>query len=283
MIVRVFRPPVLLAPYIEVVVYHEALMSDYDYERLLPDGTNYLVIDLRAEPKHVYDNDSLAVKQEVRGGWLNGQKKGYITYDAAKNSRMLVVQFKAGGTWPLFGCSAAELADQNVEMGALEGRGFELLREQLLELATPEAMAAHMYSLYSKRLIESKRAVHPVVARSLELLRQDASATRVGELQRDSGYSAKHFTRLFKEQVGISAKYLMRVMRFQQVLAKIEQEEMVEWADVAYTLGYYDQAHFINEFKHFSGVNPTAYLRERGPHRSYLPIMRQRQFFPIQA
>jgi AraC-like DNA-binding protein len=61
-------------------------------------------------------------------------------------------------------------------------------------------------------------------------------------------------------------------MRFRRVLSEIEARRPVGWADLAAACGYYDQSHFIQEFRGFSGMNPGAYLRSRGEYLGYLPL-----------
>ena len=72
--------------------------------------------------------------------------------------------------------------------------------------------------------------------------------------------------------MGLTPKLFCRVHRFQRVLATIERDGDIDWPDVALACGYYDQAHFIHDFRAFSGINPTAYVRVRGPQRNHIPL-----------
>jgi AraC-like DNA-binding protein len=65
-----------------------------------------------------------------------------------------------------------------------------------------------------------------------------------------------------------------RVRRFRQVLAAIGEGLPVEWARIALDAGYFDQAHFIHDFKAFSGISPSAYVASRpiGKYRNHVPM-----------
>jgi len=65
---------------------------------------------------------------------------------------------------------------------------------------------------------------------------------------------------LFKRRVGLTPKRFCRIRRFQRALANIRSPEAIDWADVACAGGYFDQAHLINDFAAFSGMNPLSYV-----------------------
>jgi AraC-like DNA-binding protein len=63
-----------------------------------------------------------------------------------------------------------------------------------------------------------------------------------------------------------------RLWAFQRAIAWIGHKTTIDWADTAAVCGYYDQAHFIHEFRAFSGLAPTSYLSQRGPYLNYLTV-----------
>jgi AraC-like DNA-binding protein len=83
---------------------------------------------------------------------------------------------------------------------------------------------------------------------------------RVDDLATTAGVSARQLERQFAIHVGLSPKRFLRVLRFQRVLAALrEPTGTSNWADVAAQHGFYDQAHFINDFKAFTGETPGAW------------------------
>jgi len=62
------------------------------------------------------------------------------------------------------------------------------------------------------------------------------------------------------------------IRRFQQALQQVESRQEVQWTDLACACGYYDQAHFVHDFRGFSGLNPSAYLTQRGEYLNFVPM-----------
>src|SRR5579871_4888225 len=82
---------------------------------------------------------------------------------------------------------------------------------------------------------------------------------RVDDLAFDAGMSARQLRRIFLEQLGLSPKHFCRVIRFRHSLPKLRAADRGDWTQVALDCGYYDQAHFINEFRGFSGYTPGEF------------------------
>jgi AraC-like DNA-binding protein len=77
---------------------------------------------------------------------------------------------------------------------------------------------------------------------------------------------------VFREEVGIQPKAWWRIQRFQAAIKDLYRGADLPWAELALQCGYYDQSHFINEFRAFSGINPTTYVQLRGPWQNHVPL-----------
>ena len=70
----------------------------------------------------------------------------------------------------------------------------------------------------------------------------------------------------------MTPKTYLRVTRFQRVLDRVHKAQSVDWMEEVERHGYYDQPHFIREFREFSGFTPTEYFRLRGPYLQHVPL-----------
>jgi AraC-like DNA-binding protein len=61
-------------------------------------------------------------------------------------------------------------------------------------------------------------------------------------------------------------------MRFQKAILEIEANKSIHWNRVALESGFYDQAHFIGDFKSFSGFTPNEYVKRKSETLNYIPV-----------
>jgi len=92
----------------------------------------------------------------------------------------------------------------------------------------------------------------------------DHAITRVEHLVAATGIEVRALQRLFREYVGVSPKWTINRYRLHEALERIAAGEAVDWSALALDLGYFDQAHFIRDFRRLVGVSPGAYARGMG-------------------
>ena len=78
------------------------------------------------------------------------------------------------------------------------------------------------------------------------------------ELLSHNGVHERSLERYFKKHVGLSPKFYCRIVRFAHIL-RLVGEEPRDWSAITHAAGFYDQSHFIRNFKEFTGKEPTAY------------------------
>jgi methylphosphotriester-DNA--protein-cysteine methyltransferase len=270
MVVEFHRPGPPLDRFIRHFVFFEGMQADHAADRLLPDGGIDLIFDLTESPKKLFDNDDLTRYTTLKRSWISGLRTGFITIDAAGSS-MFNIHFRADGAYPFFRMPLTGIRDRVVELDCVIGNAAHDFRDALLAAATPAAK----FRVASQRLLAMARmapAAEPVVQYAVDRIDGRPDRARIADITSRTGYTHKHFVHLFEKHTGLTPKYYARIMKFQLVLGSIERSGAVDWPQLAIECGYYDQSHFINEFRRFSGINPASYLAARGEHLNYLPL-----------
>ena len=265
------RPEPPFNQWIDWYWYYDGFMPDHRLDRVLPDGTFELIINLKDEPRHTFDPTSLRPERSYNGAWISGSQSRYLVIDTAPNSSMMGVHFKPGGAAPFLGFPAEELAGRVEELDSLWGSTAGQLREALLEAASPAAKFSALTQFLTCRLKKSNSRSHPVQAALARFAAEPQTAT-IAEFAQSLGISQKHFIHLFKNEVGLTPKRFCRISRFQRVLQDVQSCKQVQWSDVAVAGGFYDQSHLINEFEAFSGISPAAYMDRRNELLNFIPV-----------
>jgi AraC-like DNA-binding protein len=100
-----------------------------------------------------------------------------------------------------------------------------------------------------------------MVCRIAETIAGDATVTRVEHLVARFDLQERTLQRLFNRYVGASPRWVIKRYRVYDVLTKLTAGEPVAWAALAQDMGYFDQAHFYNDFRKLVGCSPGQYLQ----------------------
>jgi len=278
-IFRKQKPAGALGEFVECLWYWHTPPLPHTRERLLPTGTTEMVINLE-EDRIPLPGRSGGEGREVPGAVVCGAHSEFFEIETACERHVAGVHFKAGGAFPFLEARADELHNQHVALDALWGVRAGALRTRLLEAATiEEKFRAMEEALLGAALARTKRRGkkawterHSAVAYALQEFQDAPHARTVTEVTRGTGLSPRRFVELFSEEVGLTPKLFCRVLRFQGVLTRLAKDEKIEWTDVALACGYFDQAHFIRDFRAFSGINPTTYLAVHTENVNHVPL-----------
>jgi len=260
-----------LNQFIESFVYYKGYNPDHSVDRFLPDGYTYVVFDLTDYPKFIYDNHSLKEIQSCRNVWFSGIREKYITIPSGRDSEMFIIYFQKGKAYPFVEMPMNELTDFVVDGELVMSNEILNMREKLLECLTVQQKFLYAEE-YLTKAFSRKLLTNPFVDYSINQILQNPNQLSINHLSEKVGYSQKHLIKIFKEHVGVTPKVFLKIIRFQKALREIETHKTVNWASIAFESGYYDQAHFINDFKEFSGFTPNQYLKMQSDFANYIAV-----------
>jgi AraC-like DNA-binding protein len=290
---RTCTPAPPLGDFVDSFWHYDGYAPPHLKERILPSGTVELVINHRDDEVRIYNPSQPEHCKRFSGALVSGAYRGSFVIDSEQQASIMGVHFRPGGAFPFLGLPAGELLDAHVDLETLWGPSAVELRERLCAAATPEerfrlleaALAAHLF-----RPLEH----HGAVSMALAAFGRTDGGARVRDVARRVGLSERRFIQVFTAEVGLTPKLFCRVQRFQRARARVRRATAPDWARLAAACGYFDQSHLIRDFRAFSGLSPTDYLRRqneaddlrrRGEHVSdnHLPQSERGQFRPIRS
>ncbi|MDQ2842238.1 MAG: helix-turn-helix domain-containing protein [Acidobacteriota bacterium] len=266
-----------LQSFINSLFLFEGCPPSHAKERVLPDGCAQLIINLHEDRTSVYNRHHPDDRQTFNGVLIVGPQTEFCIIDPAELTCVAGVHFKPGGAFAFLELPIDELHGAHVPLDGLWGNLAGELRERMLEADSIEGklleLERALLAIFSKsRSFAKSQPLYPAVRFALDRFTADSRARTVGNVVEETGFSQRYFIDMFRREVGLTPKLFCRVRRFQRALQRIAAEREVDWASLALECGYFDQAHFIHDFRAFSGINPTTYLQSRPYHPNHVPI-----------
>ena len=247
--------------HIEALMYFKDLMPDHSLERVIPTGHVFIIFELDGLKRNTYDNETLKPLNEFTEVWISGVHKNYITISAHEKSEMFVIQFKPYGAYPFFQLPLNEISNCIFPAEALFGQEILELRRRLLA-SKDASQKFSLVQAWLERRYDAGKQPPEVFLKLLRRVEAEKSATNFDKLFYDYPFTRKHLISQFKKYIGITPKYYQRIVKFNDILAKIQKKESLAWTQLTYDYGFSDQPHFIKTFKHFSGFSPKEFIYE---------------------
>jgi AraC-like DNA-binding protein len=240
------------------------------YEKILPQPAMHLIVNL-SEPYTMFDRSGAAMP--VEDAFVSGIQSGYLVIASPPVIRNVVVELRPGGLGAVSALPGTELAGRVRPAREVLADADRLVGD-LKASTTPDQALERL----AAALVRMGDGWSPdtVVEAALAGLEADDDHS-IGEVAAALPVSHRTMIARFRRATGLTPRdyaQLLRFHRFVTGLAAMAGPD--DWASLAPLGGYYDQAHVIRAFRHFSGWTPTEYRRrvaEFGPAAaSFVPL-----------
>lgn len=258
---RIPAPP--LAPLIRTLWYAQVSRASHVRERILPSGCVQIILNLARD--YVLDCPKDLPVLQRPPSLVVGARSVYEIVDTSDMADLIGIVFSPGGFTPFASGAAHHFSNQTVALDSIWGGDTQRLRDRLRDITSPQARLLCLEQFLAERFASrlDRRPRPPQIQFALRCFAHNPSIASVGETARQIGWSERRFSQVFREEVGLTPKVWCRVQRFQQAVRQLHAGADVRWAELALDCGYYDQSHFANEFRAFSGVDATTYSARR--------------------
>ena len=234
--------------------------SPHARERILPTGRVQIILNLQRD--FLLDCPEGQSPHRMPSSLIVGARSTYEIVDTSDMADLIGIVFHPGGFAP-FACDSVHLfSNRNVGLEDVWGGAVHSLRDRLREFSTPGARLRCLEQCLREKFT-GHLSRHPIVDFALDSFERSPGAATVRDVARSTGWSERRFSQVFREQVGFSPKAWTRIQRFQRAVQQLHAGVDVPWAEMALDCGYYDQSHFANEFRAFSGIDATTYSAHR--------------------
>jgi AraC-like DNA-binding protein len=223
-------------------------------EKIIPDGFPEIIF-------HYGDPYRIKLKDqwELQSASLYaGQITKHFYLRNCGVSKVLGVKLRPTACRQLYGHAADSFTDKVVDLRSLPGISSQLVEEMTSAMGHyREKVATLNYHFLS--LLSSFK--YDVAEKAVEMIFASNGMVSITDLTASLCVTERQLERVFRQYVGLSPKFYCRIIRFSWIFQCIQKKD-VTWADVVHDAGFYDQSHFIRNFKAFTGEEPSSYLFE---------------------
>ena len=181
---------------------------------------------------------------------------GPVQIESDGRAVCIQIDFTPLGAYRFYGGAVPDLTARMVDIGDLLGRDGRELGERV---AATQGWRQRFEIIEAFVLDRTVHEPSPAIAAAVGRLWRSAGAARISAIATDIGWSRKHLSRRFQNEIGVSPKTLARMLRFHRACELARNGRGDGWAGIALEAGFADQAHLVREFRDLSGERPTEW------------------------
>lgn len=228
-------------------------------QRVLPDGCIELFFILGDDVRRFVSDDEFII--QPRSMVLGQITEPYYIQPTGKVN-CFAVRFYPYGFANFVQTSIAHLANTETPINLLFGdETAACIATQIINAASTEQRIEMIEEFLLERIHESATR-NRIIESTIEALLLANGSTPINLIVKKDLSKRRKLERLFTRQIGISPKQLGKVIRLQAVLKILLSRRSGDLMQIAYDYDYYDQAHFIKDFKELTGTSPGRFLSD---------------------
>lgn len=256
---HLFTPSERLRPYVKQYWVMESQGSEPDLgERIIPTGNVQMLLHYR-NPFTLFAPDATCSRQP--GQLASGLSGSWNDVSTNGETGVFAITFHTSGACQFFPFPMEKLDEQTVELADIYDTDIRFLTEKLGNTRTHTEKFDLVESFLMRHFSPIASHDEQLIRSGLQVITHYRGLISTSKLAEALFVTPRTLERKFSTYLGKSPKQLSRIVRFQETLGDLYKPAPVNLIEVACKNGYYDQAHFIHEFKTFCGCTPVEFQR----------------------
>ncbi len=204
---------------------------------------------------HFQHNTSYSLGWETRPKHFIGglHNKSYQVKPNGNKNFCITVEFKANTARYFIPYKLHDFQNQVIDIFEIWGNAAQELSQKIAEEKLDHQKIALIESFLLDHFMPKKESI---IDQALQIIIAAKGFMEISELANISSLSPAQFRKRFKEEIGISPSQYSKIIRIKSTLAILKADYQKSLTDLTYLLGYFDQAHFIKDFKSVTGISP---------------------------
>lgn len=253
---QIFEPHQDLAAFVKCYWTLEAPKeATPEKNTIVPDGCMKMIFHYGAPYKH-YDKDGEGTL--LPKGFIIGQLTRPYEVEPTGVTGTFFVCFHPNGFLPFATLPIKDMENTAVPLHNLFGDDGQTLEQKILS-ANFTSERIELIEKFLFQRLNDPDAYDRIVQSTVKTILTANGQLSVNELSGQNNVSRRQLARKFSSDIGLSPKQLSKTIRLQATLKALLKNKPTSLTDLAYENEYYDQAHFIKDFKEFTGLTPKEF------------------------
>ena len=256
----IIEPTGILKKYIKNYCIVE-INNSMDYmpcERVFPHGNVTLVFHYGSPSKFKEKKSNEYIESNLV---ICGQQTSYYDLSLSGKTGMILIIFKPHGVKPFLNLPINDLQNKNLSMSDLIKNEAIELEDKLINSKNNNQRITHLENFLLKRIIINKDFER--VEHAIKIIENSKGQIKTQVIAQEVCLGIKQFERIFSKHVGLNPKKFTSIVRFQNVIRMKMNDKNANMYQLAFDNGYYDQSHFIHDFKNLTGLSPRDFFQDR--------------------
>ncbi len=227
-------------------------------QRIVPDGCMEMIFHHGDLYWQYLKDGSYIVQPQC---FVFGQITKMLEIEASGVTGIFSVRFHPGGFIPFASLTTKQMENRAVPLNELFDNGVQELEAKMLNALTTEDRIKIIEAFLIDKLI-APESIDRIIKSSVKTILKLKGKLSVTELSKAVNTNRRQLERRFSSVIGLSPKQLAKIIRLQTAIHAMLSQDFNNLTTLAYEGDYFDQAHFIKDFKEFTGVSPKKFYSD---------------------
>ncbi|WP_374949445.1 DUF6597 domain-containing transcriptional factor [Mucilaginibacter sp.] len=254
-----YQPGKLLRDYVQCYFTCETNEVVTIHDQVFASGSIEIMFNLGAESPQTIINSTRVTQPAVQ---LWGQTIQPLSFTTIGRHKMLGIRFFGHTAAYFFDEPIANFNDHVIDLKDVAGQAVRILYDQLQSSGSlVDRITLLEHYLLAQLARHGKSSKLKLMCSVVQALQRDDFFENINSVARDHGLSSRYLQKLFLAYSGLSPKLFVKIYRFRKSIEMVAGNDLSLTA-IAYQCGYYDQSHFIKDFKYFTRIMPSHFCPE---------------------
>ncbi|MFN4363581.1 DUF6597 domain-containing transcriptional factor [Chryseobacterium hispalense] len=224
-------------------------------QTIVPDGCMEMIFHYGDLYKQYLDNGNSIIQPRC---FVIGQLTRPLEIEPTGETGIFSIRFHPEGFLPFTSISIKEMENTAVSLEKIFGKDGQEIEQQILN-ANSTSERIKLIEIFLLDRLTDIETIDRIIKSTVETIMTANGQLSVDELSTLTQVNRRQLLRKFSSAIGLSPKQLSRTIRLQSAFKMLLNNQFSSLAKLAYENEYYDQAHFIKEFKEFTGSTPKEF------------------------